>query len=76
VPSARNGHVSEEMAAFLEAGDAVLLNLNLLPALDTGSYYVRAFRAEGTVPDHLAPLCRDGVVRLCCKPPADPRGVE
>jgi len=36
----------------------------------------RAFRAEGTVPDHLAPLCRDGVVRLCCKPPADPRGVE
>jgi hypothetical protein len=44
-----------------------------LPALDTGSYYVRAFRAEGAVADHLAPLCRDGIVRLCCKPPADPR---
>jgi hypothetical protein len=28
---------------------------------------------EGAVADHLAPLCRDGVVRLCSKPPADPR---
>jgi hypothetical protein len=174
VPSVRNGHITEEMAAFLEGGEAALLNLNLLPtltaaervavaarlapivprallsisfsrgfgltasqlgvllapedhplvrrfetqwnwftyfynaiaaraflaldlaelaavddarrawvrrwlterglpALDTGSYYVRAFRAEGAVADHLAPLCRDGVVRLCCKPPADPR---
>lgn len=43
-----------------------------LPALDTGSYYVRSFRAEGDVPAHLAPLTRDGVVRLCFKPPASP----
>jgi hypothetical protein len=174
VPSVRNGHLGEEMAAFLEAGDAALLNLNLyptlpagerravaerlapvlprallsisfsrgfgltasqlgvvlvpedhpllrrfetqwnwftyfynaiaaraflaldlgelaaidearrawvsrwlterdLPALDTGSYYVRSFRAEGAVNGHLLPLARDGVVRLCFKPPADPR---
>lgn len=174
VPSVRNGHITEDMAAFLEAGEAALLNLNLfptlpvaerhavaerlaptlprallsisfsrgfgltasqlgvllapadhplvqrfetqwnwftyfhnalaaraflaldlgelaaiddarrgwvrswltdrgLPALDTGSYYVRAFRAEGRVADHLAPLCRDGVIRMCFKPPADPR---
>ena len=45
-----------------------------LPALDTGSDYVRSFRAEGTVAEHLAPLVRDGVDRLCFKPPADPRG--
>lgn len=44
-----------------------------LPAQDTGSYYVRSFRAEGAVADHLLPLARDGVVRLCFKPPADPR---
>jgi hypothetical protein len=44
-----------------------------LPALATGSYYVRSFRAEGAVAGHLAPLARDGVVRLCFKPPADPR---
>lgn len=175
VPSVRNGHVTEEMAAFLAGGDAALLNLNLfptlpaaerravaerltevlprallsisfsrgfgltasqlgvllvpddhpllrrfetqwnwftyfynalaaraflaldlaevgavddarrawvkswlvardLPALDSGSYYVRSFRAEGALAPHLAPLARDGVVRLCFKPPADPRG--
>jgi hypothetical protein len=43
-----------------------------LPALTTGSYYVRSFRAEGPLAPHLAPLARDGVVRLCFKPPADP----
>jgi hypothetical protein len=47
-----------------------------LPALDTGSYYVRSFRVEGAVTEHLAPLARDGVLRLCFKPPADPRGSE
>jgi hypothetical protein len=174
VPSVRNGHVTEDMAGFLEAGEAALLNLNLfptlpaaerhavaerlapilprallsisfsrgfgltasqlgvllapadhplvqrfetqwnwftyfynalaaraflaldlgelaavddarrdwvgswltgrgLPALDTGSYYVRSFRTGGRVADHLAPLCRDGVIRMCFKPPADPR---
>lgn len=40
-----------------------------LPALDTGSYYVRSFRCDGTLPDHMAPLGRDGVVRLCFEPP-------
>jgi hypothetical protein len=40
-----------------------------LPAVGTGSYYVRSFRPVGDVPGHLAPLARDGVVRLCLKPP-------
>jgi hypothetical protein len=40
-----------------------------LPQLTTGSYYVRAFRPEGPPAPHLAPLLRDGVVRLCFKPP-------
>ncbi len=170
VPSVRNGHLTEEMAAFLEGADACLLNLNLfptlaaaerrsvadrlagvldksvlsisfsrgfgltasqlgvalvprghpyrerfatpwewftyfhnalatrafraldlsrvaevdrarragvldwlrergLPAVESGSYYVKAFRVGGAVPDRLRPLARDGVVRLCFKPP-------
>jgi hypothetical protein len=40
-----------------------------LPAVDTGSYYVKAFRPAGELPDRLAPLSRDGLVRLCFKPP-------
>ena len=40
-----------------------------LPAVPTGSYYVKAFRVDGDVPDRLRPLARDGVVRLCFKPP-------
>jgi hypothetical protein len=40
-----------------------------LPALASGSYYVKSFRIEGEVPPHLRPLARDGVVRLCFKPP-------
>jgi hypothetical protein len=44
-----------------------------LPAPDTGSYYVRSFRIDGEVAAHLAPLVRDDIVRLCFKPPADPR---
>jgi len=41
-----------------------------LPALSSGSYYVKAFRPEGgSSPDRLRPLGRDGVVRLCFKPP-------
>ena len=40
-----------------------------LPVVGTGSYYVRSFRPVGGVPEHLAPLARDGVVRLCFKPP-------
>lgn len=40
-----------------------------LPVVSTGSYYVRSFRPIGGVPERLAPLARDGVVRLCFKPP-------
>ncbi len=40
-----------------------------LPAVDTGSYYVRSFRPEGPVPEALAPLVRGDLVRLCFKPP-------
>ncbi|MFO0650813.1 MAG: hypothetical protein U0326_31605 [Polyangiales bacterium] len=41
-----------------------------LPSLSTGSYYVRSFTLDGDAPPHLAPLVRDGVVRLCFKPPS------
>ena len=40
-----------------------------LPVVGTGSYYVRSFRPVEGVPERLAPLARDGVVRLCFKPP-------
>lgn len=40
-----------------------------LPAVASGSYYVRSFRAEGELPPRLRPLVRDDVVRLCFKPP-------
>ena len=43
-----------------------------LPAVESGSYYVKSFRVEGSVPDRLRPLVRDGVVRLCFKPPRLP----
>lgn len=49
------------VAAWLEARG--------LPAVASGSYYVRSFRVDGPVPDRLAPLARDGLVRLCFKPP-------
>lgn len=39
-----------------------------LPAVPTGSYYVRSFRPTGTLPEFLTPLGRHGVVRLCFKP--------
>lgn len=40
-----------------------------LPAIETGSYYVKAFQPEGELPEALRPLSRDGLVRLCFKPP-------
>lgn len=40
-----------------------------LPAIESGSYYVKAFRPAGALPDELRPLSRDGLVRLCFKPP-------
>jgi hypothetical protein len=39
-----------------------------LPAVESGSYYVKAF-CLAEVPERLAPLARDGLVRLCFKPP-------
>jgi hypothetical protein len=40
-----------------------------LPALASGTYYVKSFRVEGRVPDYLSPIMRDDVARLCFKPP-------
>jgi hypothetical protein len=40
-----------------------------LPAVESGSYYVKSFRLSGPVPSHLDVLRRDGLVRLCLKPP-------
>jgi hypothetical protein len=40
-----------------------------LPAVATGSYYVKSFRPIGDVPEVLAPLRRGELVRLCFKPP-------
>jgi hypothetical protein len=44
-----------------------------LPAIETGSYYVKSFRPVGTVPEALAPLRRGDLVRLCFKPPLSKR---
>jgi hypothetical protein len=40
-----------------------------LPAIASGSYYVKSFRLASDVPESLRPLVRDGLVRLCFKPP-------
>ncbi len=40
-----------------------------LPAIKTGSYYIKSFRVKGKLPDSFEPLRRDDVVRLCFKPP-------
>jgi hypothetical protein len=40
-----------------------------LPVVESGSYYVKAFRVEGALPERLRPLLREDVVRLCFKPP-------
>jgi len=39
-----------------------------LPDVLTGSYYVRSFRPDGPLAEHLRPLCRDGILRCCLKP--------
>lgn len=39
-----------------------------LPTLTSGSYYVRSFRPDGPIADHLQPLVRDGLLRCCLKP--------
>ena len=40
-----------------------------LPLVATGSYYVKSFTVRGPVPSLIQPLTRDGLVRLCMKPP-------
>jgi hypothetical protein len=40
-----------------------------LPAVESGSYYVRSFQIGGRVSASLKPLLRDNVIRLCFKPP-------
>jgi hypothetical protein len=40
-----------------------------LPVVESGSYYVKSFRPAEGVPERLRPLARDGLVRLCLKPP-------
>lgn len=62
--------------AAVEAADAerrrhvlTWLEAHGLPAVETGSYYVKSFRAEGPLPPELEPLRRDGdLIRLCFKP--------
>ncbi|HZZ79325.1 MAG TPA: hypothetical protein VFE62_12455 [Gemmataceae bacterium] len=44
------------------------LGTHSLPAISTGSYYVKAFNLVEPPPARLQPLTRDGVVRLCFKP--------
>lgn len=48
---------------------AAWLETHALPCIDTGSYYVKSFTLCGAVPAPLRPLTRDGLVRLCFKPP-------
>lgn len=40
-----------------------------LPVVESGSYYVKSFRIDGSVLPALEPLRRGAVVRLCFKPP-------
>jgi hypothetical protein len=62
---ARLAAVDEERRRWVSAW----LAERALPAVPSGSYYVKSFRVEGEVPEPLAPLARDGLVRLCFKPP-------
>jgi len=57
--------VDEERRRWVEAW----LAARDLPVVRSGSYYVKSFRIDGEVPERLAPLHRDGLVRLCLKPP-------
>jgi hypothetical protein len=41
-----------------------------LPAVESGSYYVKSFRLDGPVPEGLRRLARAEVVRLCFRPPS------
>ncbi len=50
------------------------LTAHRLPAVSTGSYYVKAFGLLGETPAALQPLARDGLVRLCFRPPLSGNG--
>jgi hypothetical protein len=45
------------------------LESNELPVVETGSYYVKSFAIQGTPSPLLEGLHRDGLIRLCLKPP-------
>jgi hypothetical protein len=45
------------------------LELRGLPAIATGSYYVKSFRPIGELPASAAPLTRGDLFRLSFKPP-------
>jgi hypothetical protein len=59
-----NIHIArrEQVAAWLTSRG--------LPAIRTGSYYVKSFSIAEELLTHLRPLQRDGLVRLCFKPTA------
>ncbi len=40
-----------------------------LPIVESGSYYIKSFRPQGAIPEKLAPLVRENILRLCFKPP-------
>lgn len=40
-----------------------------MPVVDTGTYYVKSFHVEGRLPSQYSCLQRDGLLRLCFKPP-------
>lgn len=40
-----------------------------LPVVDSGTYYVKSFHIQGSLPAEYSPLRRDGLLRLCFKPP-------
>jgi hypothetical protein len=56
IPSVRNGHVTEEMLAYLDGADACLLNLNLYPTL--------VAEERRAVAAALAPVLRKSVLSI------------
>ena len=40
-----------------------------LPIVESGSYYIKSFRPQGSIPERLMPLVREDILRLCFKPP-------
>lgn len=59
------GQVDRSRAAWVHSW----LEERGLPAVTSGSYYVKSFQVEGELPGRFDSLRRDDVVRLCFKPP-------